>query len=66
MSNGKKWYMSKTEWFNILALVVAVASPLLAGYGYTGEVPVEWAVFVPALITLANMILRKVTKEPIV
>lgn len=66
MNNGKKWFESKTFAFNILALIVAVAGPVLAGYGYTGEVPTQWAVFIPAAITLINMILRAITKQPIV
>ncbi len=57
----KKWYASKTLWFNLVAVVVTV----LGAYGYTGEVPAEWAVFVPAVVALVNVILRLVTKEPI-
>jgi len=59
--NSKKWYQSKTFWFNILALIVAIA----AGFGYTGKLPVEWAVFVPAIVALINLILRFATKQPI-
>ncbi len=50
--------ISKTMWFNGIALVLAVALPLLAAQGYTGEVPEELAVFVPAIIAGVNMILR--------
>ena len=57
----KKWYTSKTLWFNILALVVLVAG----SFGYTGELPAEWAVFAPAIVALVNFVLRFVTKEPI-
>jgi hypothetical protein len=49
---------SKTLWFNGLALVVAIAAPVLASQGFTGEVPVELKDFVPAGIAAINMILR--------
>ena len=58
---GKKWYASKTFWFNILALVAAVA----AQFGYSGQLPDEWAVFVPVIVTVVNMFLRLLVKEPI-
>ena len=54
----KSPFLSKTLAFNILAVVVAVASPLLFGQGYTGEVPSDLAVFIPALIAAGNMLLR--------
>jgi hypothetical protein len=58
----KKWYASKTFWFNVLALVVAVAGQ----YGYTGALPAEWEVFAPVLVILVNLVLRLfVTKEPV-
>jgi hypothetical protein len=44
--------------FNVLAFIVAVAAPVLSGAGYTGKVPVEWAVFVPAAIAAVNMVLK--------
>jgi len=59
--DAKKWYLSKTFWFNIIALVVMV----LGAYGYTGEVPEEWGVLVPAILALVNLILRYFTKRPI-
>jgi formate-dependent nitrite reductase membrane component NrfD len=58
-SEGKE--VNKMNWttvFNVLAFIVAVAAPILGGAGYTGEVPVEWGVFVPAAIALVNMILK--------
>jgi hypothetical protein len=58
----KKWYASKTFWFNVLALIAAVASQ----FGYDGVLPEEWQVFVPVLVLLVNMVLRLFfTKEPI-
>ncbi len=57
----KKWYASKTLWFNLVAVAVLV----LGAFGYTGEVPAEWGVYVPAIVALVNFVLRLITKEPI-
>ena len=51
--------MTKTMAFNILAFILAVALPVATGAGYTGEVPVEFAVFVPAVIAAVNMLLKR-------
>jgi VIT1/CCC1 family predicted Fe2+/Mn2+ transporter len=61
----KPFYKSKTVLFNGLAFLLAVALPVLGTYGYTGEVPAAWAVFIVPAIALVNIILRFVTKEPI-
>jgi len=58
---GKKWYASKTFWFNIVALTAMV----LRQFGYTGELPDEWAIFVPVIVAVVNMILRLFTQQPI-
>jgi len=58
---GKKWYASKTLWFNLVALAVAV----LGQFGYSGELPAEWAIYVPVIVAVVNMILRLVSNEPI-
>ena len=58
---SKKWYQSKTLWFNLVALAAAV----LANYGYTGVLPAEWELFVPAIVVVVNFVLRLLTKEPI-
>lgn len=58
---SKSFFLSKTEVFNILALVVSLAS----AFGYTGELPAEWAVFVPAAVALINIVLRLFVKEKI-
>lgn len=55
---AKSPFLSKTLAFNVLALVVAVAGPVLFGQGYTDEVPADLAVFIPALIAGVNMVLR--------
>jgi hypothetical protein len=60
--DAKKWYASKTFWFNVVALIVMV----LGAFGYTGEVPQEWGVYVPAIIAAVNLVLRTFfTKEPL-
>ena len=56
--------ISKTMVFNGIALVLAVALPVLSANGYTGELPAEWSLFVPSLIALVNIFLRKVTNQP--
>ena len=61
----KKFYASKTFWFNTIAFVLAVGLPILGQFGYTGEVPAAWGVFVIPAIALVNLVLSFVTKEPI-
>jgi len=51
--------MTKTMAFNILAFILAVALPVATEAGYTGEIPAEWAVFVPAVIAAVNMMLKR-------
>lgn len=55
----KKYYTSKTVWFNVLALVVALAT----AFGYVGELSPDLEVFVPALIALINVVLRFLTNQ---
>ena len=60
--DAKKWYLSKTFWFNGVALVVMV----LGAFGYTGEVPQEWGVYAPAIVALVNLVLRSFfTEKPL-
>ena len=61
----KKFYSSKTFWFNALAFILAVGIPVLGQFGYTGELSPELGVFVIPAIALVNLILRFATKEPI-
>ena len=58
---SKSWWASKTLWFNILAFIAAIAS----AFGYTGELSPEWAVFVPAIIAIVNVLLRLMVKQEI-
>lgn len=58
----KRFYKSKTFWFNLLALATIVAG----GFGYKGFEPDMWvAEFGTAIIILGNLVLRFITKEPI-
>jgi hypothetical protein len=51
----KKWYTSKTFWFNILALVVAVAS----SFGFAEFVPDAEIVSIAAgIVAVINLVLR--------
>jgi len=61
----KKWYGSKTIWFNALAFILAVGIPVLGQYGYTGELSPDLGLFVVPAIALVNLVLRFLTKEPI-
>lgn len=46
--------INKTMAFNIVALIVAV----LGAYGYSGELPEGWMVFVVPIVALINLILK--------
>jgi len=54
--------MNWTIVFNIVAVVVAVGGPVLAGQGFTGEVPAEWAFIVPFAIAAINMALKQLAQ----
>ena len=55
----KKFWQSKTFWFNVLAFVAAVAG----GFGYTGELPGDWGQFVLPAVFVVNIILRFLTNK---
>lgn len=61
--NGKKWYLSKTFYFNILALIVAVAG----AFGFAEhQVGTEWTQAIGIVVTIVNLVLRLwFTKEPV-
>ena len=61
MNGTKKFYQSKTFWFNVLAFVAAVA----ASFGYTGELPAEAQQFVLPAVFLINVLLRFLTNQGI-
>lgn len=56
--HGKKWYKSKTLWVNIVTLIAVVIQT------YTGFVLSPEAQL--AVLTVINILLRLITKEPIV
>jgi len=58
----KKFYLSKTLWFNFLALVTIIAG----NFGYGEFVAQAWVNDLGvSLVILVNLILRFVTKEGI-
>jgi hypothetical protein len=58
--DSKQWYLSKTFWFNLIALVVLVVS----SFGYADFIPDKnIAEYAAALVTLINIILRFVTNQ---
>ena len=57
--------MDKTTLFNVVATVLAIIMPILTEAGYTGNVPVEWAVFVTAAIAVINAILKYISKTEV-
>ena len=60
---GKEFWLSKTFWFNVLALVVTVAG----AFGFGDHVPAdEVGQIALVLVTVVNLVLRFVTKEPVV
>ncbi len=54
----KKFWQSKTMWFNALAIAVAVAAPFLASAGYTGELPEGGQEIVFLAVAGVNLVLR--------
>jgi len=54
---GKKWYLSKTFWANVAA---AVAIGVQIKYGFV--IPLEYQ---SLGMTVVNLVLRKITKEPV-
>lgn len=55
---GKKWYASKTFWVNIIA---AIALLTQIRYGFIVDSDTQ-----ALILTFVNLLLRKITKEPIV
>jgi hypothetical protein len=55
---GKKWYLSKTFWANVIA-----GAAVLGQIHYGFVLPPEYQIFVLSGI---NVALRKITKEPVV
>ena len=61
---GKSLFQSKTVRANASVVVVTVLT-FLVNYLTTGSVPDEWLPYVPAIVAVANVILRLFTTQPI-
>jgi hypothetical protein len=62
VNGSKKFYLSKTLWFNVLALVVMVAN----GFGYADfRADPHMAEYAFVVVTLLNVGLRFVTSQGI-
>lgn len=59
--DGKKWYTSKTLWFNFVTGLVGAAGVLAADGSISPAVQAGFATFV----TVGNMILRLLTTQPV-
>jgi hypothetical protein len=60
----KGWWLSKTQWFNIISLIVLVGVHF--GWISVGAVsPTDIEMVAVALIPVVNMILRAFTKVPL-
>lgn len=57
--DGTSWYLSKTLWVNAIALVAMIVQ------GVTGKIVISMELQV-TILAVVNMILRLVTKQPIV
>lgn len=55
---GKKWYTSKTIYINAVAFLVMI---IQLKYGWTLPVAIEGVI-----MGIINLVLRRVTKEPVV
>ncbi len=72
MEGGKRWFQSKTIWFNgfmlLSAIVGVLGSPELLDF--VELLPESWRAWllavIPFLLVIGNVILRLVTREPIV
>lgn len=60
--NAKPWYTSRTLWFNVVSLIVAVAGVLL-----DPKLALDPGIVTGATlaITIGNMVLRVLTSQPI-
>ncbi len=58
----KEFWKSKTFWFNVLSLVVLIAN----GFGFVNfAADPKLAEYAAAFITIANVILRFMTSQPL-
>lgn len=60
--DDKKWYASKTLWFNLIALVVVVIN----AFGFAEfEVATEVGAIGAGIVAVINLVLRAVTDKKI-
>ncbi len=59
MNNSKRFWQSRTLWFNAIAFGLTV----LAAFGYEGTLPEDWAPFVVPVVALINGLLRIITEK---
>lgn len=55
---------SKTMWANSGVVVVTICT-FLVNYLTTGSVPDQWLPYVPAIIAVANLVLRLMSTQPV-
>ena len=59
---SKSIFLSKTLWFNVLAVIVLVAGH----FGYAEFKPNDdLLILVGVLVPIVNVVLRKITKQPV-
>lgn len=61
MTSSKRWYQSRTIWFNLISFIVSLSTALSA----SPEVKESW---IPILLTIqlvGNYLLRLDTRQPI-
>ena len=58
----KEWYKSKVFWFNVLAIIVLIASAF--GFGEFEPDP-QWVEVGGVLISVINLLLRFLTQQPL-
>lgn len=63
MAQTKKWYKSKTLWFNALSGLFLLLDQLIPAMGYLLS-PAVLQIYT-GVVTAGNIILRYFTKEPI-
>ena len=55
----KKFWESKTFWFNLITLLVTIAIPILNHFGWAEFTPSpEWTTIAGVLVTVVNLVLR--------
>ncbi len=62
MEQAKSILLSKTLWFNVIALIVLVAG----SFGFTqAEIDPNLETYALVIVTVVNILLRLVTKQPV-